>query len=122
MPRASKATVRKAHKRRAKRGMTAERAAAREAFAIETSEQAITAIAQDAVLILRRELAHKAEISMLYPGRISMGDCISLLRLTADLGVAAMRGANGEAQADYSRFSPEELQQYAALSLKVASA
>lgn len=86
----------------------------------ETAQEAIVHIAEDAVLILRRELAWKAEMALLQPGRVSMSDCIALLRLTADLGEAAGKGTDGGAQADYSRLSPEELAQYAALSLKVA--
>lgn len=85
----------------------------------ETPQQAITAIAQDAVLILRRGLAWRAALAARMPGRISMSDCIALLRLTADLSEAARKGTDGQAPADYSRLSPEELAQYAALSLKV---
>lgn len=84
----------------------------------ETAQEAIIHIAEDAVLILRRELAHKAELALLQPGRVSMSDCIALLRLTADLGEAAKRG-DGESRADYSRLSAEERVQLAQLLLKV---
>ena len=84
----------------------------------ETAQQAIDHIAQDAVVILRRELAHKAETAMQWPGRVSMSDCIALLRLTADLGEAARKG-EGESRADYSRLSAEERVQLAQLLLKV---
>lgn len=86
----------------------------------ETAEQAIIHIAQDAVVILRRELAYRAELSMTRPGVISMGDCIALLRLTTDLGAAAMRGDDGDAlRANYDRLSPSERVQLAALQMKV---
>jgi hypothetical protein len=86
---------------------------------LETSEQAITAIAQDAVLILRRGLRHHADRALTFPQVVKMNDCIALLRLVAELGPAAAKGVGSGAQADYSRLSPEELAQYAALSLKV---
>jgi hypothetical protein len=89
---------------------------------VETSEQAITAIAQDAVLILRRGMAYHADRALEYPQTVQMHDCIALLRLVAELGPAAMRGADGGAPADFSRLNPEELEQYAALSLKVGYA
>lgn len=95
------------------------RAAVQEVPETETAAEAITRIAQDAVVILRRELAYRAELSMLSPGRISMSDCIALLRLTTDLGEAAKRGADGDAPADYSRLSPDERAQLATLLLKV---
>lgn len=88
--------------------------------ATETAKEAITAIAQDAVLILRRELAYKASLALREPGFVSMQDCIALLRLTADLGTTAMRGSeDGGQEADYSRLSLEERVQLAALLLKV---
>lgn len=87
---------------------------------VETAEAAITGISQDAVLILRRELRYRAQLSMLQPGMVNMSDCIALLRLGADLATAASKGQDGEAQkADYSRLSPEERVQLAALLLKV---
>lgn len=84
----------------------------------ETSEEAIIRIAQDAVVILRRELEYRAAVSALEPGSVSMGDCISLLRLTTELGSAARRG-DAQGEADYSRLSPQERVQLAALLLKV---
>jgi hypothetical protein len=125
----SKAPPRKAKRRvvkvagKATRGCSAAvapLAMATETAAPETAEQAITHIAQDAVVILRRELAYRAELCLSSPGRISMSDLVALLRLTADLGVAAMRDEDGQAQrADFSRLSPEERAQFAALMLKV---
>jgi hypothetical protein len=119
MPRASKATRRKAAPRKARK-RTAKRAPL--ALPVETSDQAITAIAQDAVLILRRGMAYHANRALEYPQTVQMHDCVALLRLVAEIGPAAMRGADGGARADYSRLSPEELAQYATLSLKVESA
>jgi hypothetical protein len=110
-------------KRRAGKAVRPRSGAAAALVPTETAEQAITRIAQDAVVILRRELAYRAELSLSEPGRISMSDLVALLRLTADLGVAAMRGEDSQAtRADYSRLSPDELAQYAALSLKVGYA
>jgi hypothetical protein len=87
---------------------------------IETAQEALVRIVQDAVVILRRELEYRAALSTARPGRVSMFDCIALLRLTADLGAAAMRSEDGQAQrADYTRLSPEERTQFAALMLKV---
>lgn len=83
----------------------------------ETAEQALVGIAQDAVVILRRELSWRATLRA---GSVSMSDCIALLRLTAELGAAAQRGQEDEGQrADYSRLSPQERVQLAALLLKV---
>ncbi len=110
MPRASKAAARK---RTAKRALT-------RSLPVETSEQAIAAIAQDAVLILRRGLAYHANRALRRPQTVQMHDCVALLRLVTELGPAAMRGQDGQVQrADYSRLSPEEREQYAALMLKV---
>lgn len=87
---------------------------------VETAQAAVVAISQDAVVILRRELAYRANLSMLQPGLVNMSDCIALLRLATELGAAAAKGQDGEAQqADYSRLSPEERVQLAALLLKV---
>jgi hypothetical protein len=87
---------------------------------VETAQAAVVAISQDAVLILRRELAYRANLSMLQPGLVNMSDCIALLRLATELGAAAAKGQDGEAQqADYSRLSQEERVQLAALLLKV---
>lgn len=87
---------------------------------IETAEDAITHIAQDAVLILRRELAYRAELSRIMPGLMSMTDTVALLRLTTELGEAVKRGSDEtEQQVDYSPLSPQERVQLAALLLKV---
>jgi hypothetical protein len=87
---------------------------------VETAQAAVVAISQDAVVILRRELAYRANLSMLQPGLVNMSDCIALLRLATELGAAAAKGQDGEAQqADYSRLSQEERVQLAALLLKV---
>lgn len=87
---------------------------------VETSQEAIVCIAQDAVLILRHELAYRAVQSIESPGEVSMFDCISLLRLTTELGAAAARGAEELGQkANYDRLSPSERVQLAALLLKV---
>lgn len=91
-----------------------------DALGTETSEQALVGIAQDAVIILRRELAWRASLSVMRPGSLSMSDTIALLRLATELGAAAKRGAEGDSQrADYTRLSPEERVQLAALLLKV---
>jgi hypothetical protein len=83
----------------------------------ETAEQALVHIAQDAVVILRRELSWRATLRA---GSVLMSDCIALLRLAAELGAAAKRGAGDEEQQlDYSRLSPGERVQLAALLLKV---
>lgn len=82
----------------------------------ETAEQALVGIAQDAVVILRRELSWRATLRT---GSVSMSDCISLLRLATELGAAAKKGAEESARADYSRLSPDERVQLAALLLKV---
>ena len=88
--------------------------------AIETSQEALVCIAQDAVLILRRELAYRAVLSIEEPGRVSMFDCIALLRLTTELGAAAGRGSEEVGQkANYDRLSPAERVQLASLLLKV---
>jgi hypothetical protein len=84
----------------------------------ETVQESLLHIAQDAVVILRHELAKKAELAQKNPGWMSMGDCIALLRLTAELGDAAKRG-DGGAQANYDRLSPAEREQLAVLLLKV---
>jgi len=84
----------------------------------ESVQESLLHIAQDAVIILRRELAEKARLATQNPGWMSMSDCIALLRLTAELGEAAKR-KDGDQQADYSRLSPEERVQLAALLLKV---
>jgi hypothetical protein len=87
---------------------------------VETAQVAVANISQDAVVILRRELAYRADLSMRQPGLVNMSDCIALLRLATELGAAAAKGQDGESQqADYSRLSPEERVQLAALLLKV---
>lgn len=83
----------------------------------ESAEEALVGIAQDAVVILRRELSWRATLRA---GSVSMSDCIALLRLATELGAAAKQGQGDEAQqADYSRLSPQERVQLAALLLKV---
>jgi hypothetical protein len=84
----------------------------------EPVQESLLHIAQDAVIILRHELAARAETARRVPGLMAMSDCIALLRLTAELGEAAKR-KDGDQQADYSRLSPEERVQLAALLLKV---
>lgn len=84
----------------------------------ETVPEALLHVAQDALSILRHELAAKAQLAQKNPGWMSMSDCIALLRLTAELGEAAKRGEGG-AQPNYDRMTPEERQQLAVLLLKV---
>lgn len=84
----------------------------------ETAQEAVVRIAQDAVLILRRELAWRAEMSIKRPGLIKMEDLVALLRFAAELGATASKSEDGKA-ADYSRLSAEERAQLAALLLKV---
>lgn len=87
---------------------------------VETSEAALVAIAQDAVVILRRELAFKAVRSIEQPGSVSMNDCVALLRLTAELGAAARRGSEEVGQrANYDRLTPPQRVQLASLLLLV---
>lgn len=85
----------------------------------ETVQESLQHIAQDAVIILRRELAEKAERALKRPGQMSMSDCIALLRLTAEIGEAAKRGSEEQGEANYERLSPEERVQLATLLLKV---
>lgn len=118
MPRARKASPRKARKRTTKRALYRDV----KPEEVETSEQAIAAIAQDAVLILRRGLRYHANRALKLPRAVQMSDCVALLRLVAELGPVAAKGGGSGAGADYSRLSPEELAQYAALSLKVEPA
>jgi hypothetical protein len=84
----------------------------------ETAQEAVVRIAQDAVLILRLELAWRAEMSIKRPGLIKMEDLVALLRFAAELGATASKSEDGKA-ADYSRLTPEERAQLAALLLKV---
>jgi hypothetical protein len=67
-------------------------------------------------------MRYHADRAIELPQTVQMRDCVALLRLVAEIGPAAKRGADGGAPADFSRLSPEELAQYAALSLKVAYA
>lgn len=85
----------------------------------ETVQESLLHIAQDAVIILRRELQWKAQLAMLRPGMMNMSDCIALLKLTTELGEAAKRGDGDGPQASYERLSPDERVQLAALLLKV---
>lgn len=85
----------------------------------ETVGESLLHIAQDAVVILRRELAWKARLAEVRPGLMNMSDCIALLKLMAELGEAAKRGDEGGAEANYDRLTAEEKQQLAALLLKV---
>lgn len=114
--RAKKAPPVPAPKKRARKKRRPPPTAELAAPATETAEQALVAIAQDAVVILRRELSWRATLRA---GSVSMSDCIALLRLATELGAAAKQGAEDGARADYSRLSPEERVQLAALLLKV---
>ena len=115
MPRASK-RVGKARKRASKRSAKEKRPAV--IAPVETSEQAIAAIAQDAVLILRRGLAYHARRAQRRPSDISLSACLALLRLVAELGPAAMKGQEVR-EADFEALSPEERLQFAGLLGKV---
>jgi hypothetical protein len=96
------------------------RAALGDSPEVETSQEAIVHIAQDAMLVLRRELAFRAELARILPGTVSMTDSIALLRLATDLGAQVKQGEEaGVQQADYSRLTPQERVQLAALLLKV---
>jgi hypothetical protein len=115
MPRTTKARAKKARKRAPKRSV-----GLRPLPPTETVQEALVGIAQDAVLILRRGLAYHFDRITAHPSALSVSDCTALLRLMAEFGPAAAKSANGEpVRVDYSRLSPEELAQYAALSLKV---
>ncbi len=115
MPRTTKPRPKKARKRAAKRSVEL-----RPTPRTETVQEALVGIAQDAVLILRRGLAYHADRLTSYPSALTVSDCTALLRLMAEFGPAAAKGSDGEpVRADYSRLSPDELAQYAALSLKV---
>ena len=85
----------------------------------ETSQESCLRIAQDAVLVLRRELAYRAELAMLMPGQVSMQDIVQLLRLVKDLGAAVGDPDAPEQKANYDRLTPAERVQLAALQLKV---
>lgn len=98
-------------------------ARAREALVLpekETSREACLRIAQDAVLILRRELAYRVELAAILPGQVSMQDLIALLRLVKDLGAATGDPDAPEQKANYDRLTPAERVQLAALQLKVS--
>lgn len=85
----------------------------------EPVQESLLRIAQDAVVILRRELAWKARMAEVRPGLMEMSDCVALLKLMAELGEAAKRGDEGGARANYDRLTAEEKQQLATLMLKV---
>lgn len=85
----------------------------------EPVQESLLHIAQDAVIILRRELAWKARQAEVRPGLMNMSDLVALLRLTAELGEAAKRGDGDAPAANYDRLSPEEREQLATLLLKV---
>jgi hypothetical protein len=87
--------------------------------ASETSKESCLRIAQDAVLILRRELAFRVELAAIMPGQVSMQDLIALLRLVKDLGDATRDPGESEQKANYDRLTPAERVQLAALQLKV---
>ena len=82
-------------------------------------QESLLHIAQDAVTILRHELAWKARAAQMRPGFMNMSDCIALLRLTAELGEAAKRNDADGPGASYDRMTPEEREQLAVLLLKV---
>lgn len=88
------------------------------AIPVETPEQAITAIAQDMVVILRRGLAYHAERLLTHPSAVSLHDCTALLRLLADIGPTAMKGHEGQ-RPNFEGLAPEERVQLAALLIKV---
>lgn len=118
MPRTTKPRAKKARKRASRRSVEL-----RPLPRTETMQEALTGIAQDAVLILRRGLAYHFDRITAHPSALSVADCTALLRLMAEFGPAAAKGPDGEPlQADYSRLSRDELAQYAALSLKVGPA
>lgn len=85
----------------------------------ETVQQSLLAIAQDAVVILRRELAWKARMAEVRPGLMEMSDVVALLKLMTELGEAAKRGAEGGPVANYDRLTAAEREQLATLLLKV---
>lgn len=74
----------------------------------ETVEQAASAIAVDAMTILRAELEFKAAQAIEHPGAIRLADLNGLLRLLAELGAFAGK-SKGEAEPDYSALTPEEV-------------
>ncbi len=86
----------------------------------ETAQQSAIRIAQDAVLILRRELAYRVELSAIHPGLIEMQDLVALLKLVRDLGSAAGGDDLPEQKVNYDRLTPAERVQLAALQLKVS--
>ena len=84
----------------------------------ETAEQALVGIAQDAVVILRRELAFRSALSMKAPGGVKMKDLVAMLKLLVDLVPTAMKGHEGQS-ANFDALTPEERVQFAALLSKV---
>jgi hypothetical protein len=86
---------------------------------IETSQEAARHIAEDAVIVLRRELAYRAELSQRMPGLVTMFEINQLLGIVGELAELTRDPNAGEQQADYSRLTPAERTQLAALLLKV---
>lgn len=84
----------------------------------ETAEQALVGIAQDAVVILRRELAFQSALSMRGPGTVKMKDLVAMLKLLVDLVPHAMKGHEGQG-ANFDALTPDERIQFAALLSKV---
>ena len=86
--------------------------------AVETAQESLMRIAQDAVLILRRELAFRAAMSERMPGLLTVFDINALLRTMTELAPLAKQPGEDK-EADYSRLTPAERAQLATLLLKV---
>jgi hypothetical protein len=85
----------------------------------ETSQESLQRIAQDAVLILRREFAFRAEMALRMPGLLTVFDLNQLLRTMAGLTELARDPEESQQKANYDRLTPAERVQLAALQLKV---
>jgi hypothetical protein len=75
----------------------------------ESPAQAVTAIAQDALVVLRHELAWRASQAVVNPGGASLGELVQLLKLCSDLGLSAQQAPSDTEAVDYSRLSEHEL-------------
>ena len=90
----------------------------------ETPSQAVASIAQDALVVLRHELAWRASQAVTAPGQASLGELVQLLKLCSDLGLSAAQQPSAEAETpvDYSTLTPEELAILAQASAIIAKA
>lgn len=88
----------------------------------ESPAQAVSAIAQDALVVLRHELAWRASQAVVNPGGASLAELVQLLKLCSDLGLSAQQAPSDAETVDYSTLTPEELSTLAAASAILAKA